>query len=217
MHHPLTLCHVGIFLNESPVPRHSFASRTRDKAYGSICRRFTEYPELLHPHTYARLYARDSVWGAVNDNRLHVVRMHAYTRAVACGRIDSGTSAMWVHAHLLRARTYAVCPAPCLSGSETRRPERGRSGWNVRRIDRPTGPPFVCPSYIPKRLTLTGRLRGARRSDNAVRLWVTLSITCRYLSISIPQRPKMASKNKEAVDNSQKRDADGMPMNHDGQ
>ena len=69
MHHPLTLCHVGIFLNESPVPRHSFASRTRDKAYGSICRRFTEYPELLHPHTYARMNARDSVW----EDRLRYV------------------------------------------------------------------------------------------------------------------------------------------------
>ena len=216
MHHPFTLSHVGIFLNESPVPRHSFASRTRDKTYstsppatappssfasrtrdktyGSICRRFTEYPELLHPHTYARLYARDSAW----EDRLRYV-----------GNVVPCTPAARAH----------VCGVPgSLSfSSETRRPERGRSGWNVRRIDRPTGPPFVCPSYIPKRLTLTGRLRGARRSDNAVRLWITLSITCRYLSISIPQRPKMASKNKEAVDNSQKRDADGMPMNHDGQ
>ena len=216
MHHPLTLCHVGIFLNESPVPRHSFASRTRDKAYGSICRRFTEYPELLHPHTYARMNARDSVW---EDRLRYVGNVGPCTpaaRAHVCGGVWQIRRARgWPH--LLRARTYAVCPAPCLSGSETRRPERGRSGWNVRRIDRPTGPPFVCPSYIPKRLTLTGRLRGARRSDNAVRLWVTLSIPCRYLSISIPQRPKMASKNKEAVDNSQKRDADGMPMNHDGQ
>lgn len=81
--------------------------------------------------------------------------------------------------------------------------------WNVRRIDRPA---VRMPIVHSQRLTLTRRLRGARRSDSDVRLWVTLSTACRYLSISIPQRPKMASKNKEAVYNSQKRNADGIPM-----